>query len=69
MGSATRHVPKLSVEVNFGGDLGAESDATANQSAQRRQMHHVHGISPSAASLTRPSQQNTVITYKRKKKF
>lgn len=59
MGSATRHVPKLSVEVNFSGD--ADSDVTANHSAQGRQMQHVHSPSPSAASLTRPFQQNTSI--------
>ena len=69
MGSATRHVPRLSVEVNFSGDLGAESDATANHSAQGHQMHQVHSTSPSAASFTRPFQHNTVIAYRRRKKI
>ena len=69
MGSATRHVPRLSVEENISGDLGAESDATANHSAHGRQMHHVNSTSPSIASFTRPLQQNTVITSRRRKKI
>lgn len=62
MGSATRHVPKLSVEVNFSGDLTVESDATANHSAQ---IHQMHSTSASAVPLTRPFQQNTSLSTPR----
>ncbi|KAJ6793325.1 Uncharacterized protein M6B38_235725 [Iris pallida] len=58
MGSVTRHVPKLSVEVNFGGDSGAESDANANPNSHGRQVHHLHSTSPSAGPFARPSHQN-----------
>ncbi|WOL08049.1 hypothetical protein Cni_G16801 [Canna indica] len=51
---ATKQVPKLTVEVNFGSDSGGESDAAANHNNYGgRQLHHVHSTSPSAGSLTR----------------
>ncbi|XP_020275683.1 uncharacterized protein LOC109850156 [Asparagus officinalis] len=65
MGSATRNVPKLSVEVNFSGDLAAESDATTNNSAQGHHMHQAPITSPSATSLRRPFQQNTFLSTPR----
>ncbi|KAJ6827622.1 uncharacterized protein M6B38_366975 [Iris pallida] len=70
MGSVTRHVPKLSVEVNFGGDLGAESDATANSHSHGRRGHQLHNTSPSAGPFARPfhgsPHQNSVTTYERR---
>lgn len=54
MGSVTRHLPKLSVEVNFGGDLGAESDATANNHSHGRHGHQLHNTSPAAGPFARP---------------
>nr|XP_010934374.1 uncharacterized protein LOC105054526 isoform X2 [Elaeis guineensis] len=53
MGSVTRQVPKISVDVNFSGDLGGESDLAANHNTQARQLNHLHSTSPSAVSFSR----------------
>ncbi|XP_026663750.2 uncharacterized protein LOC103715733 isoform X1 [Phoenix dactylifera] len=64
MGSVTRQVPKISVDVNFSGDLGGESDLAANHNTQACQLNHLHGTSPSAVSFSRNPfgslQHNTV---------
>ncbi|XP_072958444.1 uncharacterized protein [Typha angustifolia] len=64
--SVPKQPPRISVEVNFGGDLGGESDAASNHTTQGRQMHQIHSTSPSAASFNRPAfsslQHNLVYT-------
>lgn len=65
MNSVTRHAQKISVEVNFGGDLGGESDAAVNHNIQPRNLNPMNSTSPSAASLSRPThgslQHNTAL--------
>ncbi|XP_020589346.1 LOW QUALITY PROTEIN: uncharacterized protein LOC110030775 [Phalaenopsis equestris] len=64
MSSAARNPPKVSVAVNFGGDVGGESDAAVNCNIQTRQWPPVLAASPSATSIGRTShgsfQHNTV---------
>lgn len=62
MGSASRLVPKLSVEVNFSGDQGMESDRTACHSSHGQQMTKPFtqnmprtSLTTSGAATTRPS--------------
>ncbi|XP_026663751.2 uncharacterized protein LOC103715733 isoform X2 [Phoenix dactylifera] len=59
-----KQVPKISVDVNFSGDLGGESDLAANHNTQACQLNHLHGTSPSAVSFSRNPfgslQHNTV---------
>lgn len=62
MGSASRLVPKLSVEVNFSGDQGMESDRTACHSSHGQQITKPFmqnmprsSLTTSGAATTRPS--------------
>ncbi|KAJ4809301.1 tRNA (Ile)-lysidine synthase [Rhynchospora pubera] len=45
--------PRISVEVNFGTDLGGESDPGSTQSAPTRPFGQMQSPSPSASSLSR----------------
>lgn len=66
MGSVSRQAPKVTLDINFGNDLGGELDLAANHNAHARQLHLLHSTSPSTASFPRTPfsslQHNTVHT-------
>ncbi|KAI0522319.1 hypothetical protein KFK09_004692 [Dendrobium nobile] len=55
MNYAARNPPKIGVEVNFGGDVGGESDAAGNFSIQARQWPPMPITSPSTTSIGKTS--------------